>query len=78
MSNAFIGMGKSPDGIDLPLGLSMELALHPHAAATFGKMDRTQKQAAIQYVQSCTSGEDAKRRIRNAIAQMENGHMTIT
>jgi len=77
MNNAFIGMGRSPDGLDLPLGLSMELALHPHAAATFGKMNPTEKQAAIQYVQSCTSGADAKRRIQNAIVQMENGHTTI-
>jgi len=78
MSEPFIGMGKSPDGIDLPLGLSMELTMHPHAAATFGNMSTEEKQAAIRYVQSGISGEDAKRRIRNAVEQMDRGQTLIS
>ena len=78
MPEPFIGMGKSPDGIDIPLGLSMELAMHPQAAATFGKMSPEEKHAAIRYVQSCNSGEDAKRRIRNAIDQMAGGSIRIS
>ena len=73
MSEAFIGMGSSPDGIDIPLGLSMELTMHPRAASTFGQMSPAEKHAAIRYIQSCTTGEDAKHRIRNAIQQMEQG-----
>ena len=74
MSETFIGMGRNPEGIDIPLGLSMELAMHPGAASTFGKMNPEEKHAAIRYIQSCTSGEDAKERIKNAISQMEQGH----
>jgi len=74
----FIGMGKAPDGIDLPLGLSMGLSLSPAAAETFGKLSPTQKHAAIHYVQSSTSGEDAKRRIQSAINQLEHGQTNLT
>ena len=78
MNKTFIGMGHSPDGIDIPLGLSMELVMRPQAAATFGQMSSTEKHAAIRYVQSGSTGEEAKRRIRNAIQQMENGHTAIS
>jgi len=73
MIQPFIGMGNSPDGIDLPLGLSMGLSMHPKAAETFGKMTAEEKRAAIRYVQSGLTGEDAKRRIASAIHRMEQG-----
>jgi len=78
MQNPFLGMGEAPDGIELPLGLSMELTMHPNAAATFGKMSTEQKRSAIHYVQGCTSGEDAKRRIENVVKRMEQGEMNVT
>ena len=78
MSGTFIGMGNAPDGVDIPLGLSMSLAMHPRAMDTFGRMSPQEKHAAIQYVQSCTTGEDAKRRIENAIQQMEHGQTTLS
>ncbi|MCL2843084.1 MAG: YdeI/OmpD-associated family protein [Oscillospiraceae bacterium] len=78
MSKPFIGMGKAPDGVDLPLGLSMGLSMHPRAMDTFGKMTHQEKTAAIQYVQSATTGQDAKRRIENAIQQMEHGQTTLS
>ena len=74
MTQPFIGMGKAPDGVDLPLGLSMGLSMHPRAAETFGKMNADEKHAAIRYVQAGISGEDAKRRIQSAIHQMDEGH----
>jgi len=73
MTNPYIGMGKAPDGIDLPLGFSMGLSMHPKAAETFGRMSADEKHAAIRYVQSGTTGEDAKHRIANAIDQLEEG-----
>ena len=74
----FIGMGKAPDGIDLPLGLSMGLSMHPKAAETFGKMSAEEKHAAIRYVQSGITSEDAKHRISNAIDQMADGQMRLS
>ena len=74
----FLGMGKSPDGIDLPLGLSMELTMHPQAAETFGRLNLEEKRAAIRYIQSGVSGEDAKRRIRNTVDQLSAGQTQIS
>ena len=78
MRQPFIGMGPAPDGIDLPLGLSMGLSMHPKAAETFGKMNSEEKWAAIRYVQTGSSGEEAKRRIEGAIRQMENGQTRLS
>ena len=74
MSEHFIGMGRAPDGIDLPLGLSMGLAMHPRAAETFYQMTPEERYAAIRYVQSGTSGEEAKGLIATAISRLEEGH----
>ena len=78
MEKPFIGMGEAPDGIELPLGLSMELTMHPQAAETFGKLTHAEKRAAIRYVQSGVTGEDAKRRIQNAVGQLEQGETRIS
>jgi len=78
MGEPFIGMGKAPDGIDLPLGLSMGLATHPGAAETFGNMSPDEKRAAIRYVQSCTKGEDAERRVASAIRQLADGQIRLS
>ena len=73
MGEPFIGMGRGPDGLELPLGLSMGLSMHPKAAETFGKMNDDEKEAAIRYVQSSTTGEDAERRVFSAIKQLTDG-----
>jgi hypothetical protein len=78
MNQVFIGMGPAPDGIDLPLGFSMGLSLHPKAAETFGQMSTDEKRAAIQYVQSGVTGEDAKRRIASAIDQLALGQTSFS
>ena len=78
MPEPYIGMGSSPDGIDLPLGLSMGLSMHPKAAETFGKMNADEKQAAIRYVQSGSTGEEAKRRIKSAISQLSEGQTQLS
>ena len=77
MNQGFIGMGNSPDGIDIPLGLSMELTMHPTAATTFSNMSAAQKHAAIHYIQTATTGVEAKQRIKNAVSQMESGQVTF-
>ena len=74
----FIGMGPSPDGIDLPLGLSMGLSMYPQAAETFGRMSVEEKRAAIRYVQSGVTGEDAQRRIASALSQMDDGQTMLS
>ena len=78
MKQPFIGMGEGPNGIELPLGLSMELTARPKAAATFGSMNEAQKREAIGYIQGGVSGADAKRRIETVVKQMEEGKRELT
>ncbi|MGI6403776.1 MAG: YdeI/OmpD-associated family protein [Oscillospiraceae bacterium] len=76
-SNQFIGIGKNPDGPDLPLGLGMELAQNPKAMNAFGTMTKSQKASMISHIQAATTGEDAKQRIREAVNQLSNNQTQL-
>ena len=74
----FIGIGPNPNGLDLPLGLGMELAQEPRAMEAFGRMSQTQKDAMIRHIQGAVTGEDARRRIDEAVAGLrdKNSHFS--
>lgn len=68
----FIGIGKNPDGPDLPLGFGMSLAQEPKAMEAFGKMNKEQKAAIISQIQNCSTGEEARNNIAEAVNQLKN------
>ena len=70
----FIGMGNNPDGPDLPIGFSMQLAQEPQAVTNFGKLSKEQQASLIHYMQSGSSGEDAEMRITQAVEGLKNGN----
>ncbi|MGI6150438.1 MAG: hypothetical protein ACOYIR_00565 [Christensenellales bacterium] len=77
MSNeTFIGTGINPDGPDLPLGFGMHLAQDAKALETFGRMTNAQKSEVIGYIQGATTGDDAKRRIAEAVKFLHDGGFT--
>lgn len=65
MSNSFLG--ENPHGPDMPLGLGMELMQYPDAMAKFSGLADSEKAQIINYVQSSTSGDDAKSRITQTV-----------
>ena len=73
MANTFIGIGKNPDGPDLPLGLGMELAQNPQAMNTVGSMSNAEKSALIRHVKGAATGEEAKSRMNQAINSLNHG-----
>lgn len=74
MSNStFIGTGINPDGPDLPLGLGMQLAQDPKALDTFGRLTNEQKSVLIGYIQGAATGDDAKRRLAEALNMLHDG-----
>ena len=75
--STFIGIGKNPDGPDIPLGLGMQLAQSPKAMATFGKMTKAQKSGLIRQIQGAPTGDAAKARVTGAISQLEQGNTTF-
>ena len=71
--SAFVGMGSAPDGHDLPLGFGMHLAQDELAMERFAMLSSHEKEKVIQYIQGCTSGDDAKERIRIVVQGLHEG-----
>lgn len=71
----FIGVGRNPEGPDLPLGFGMQLAQEPAAITHYGELTNEQKETVIHYIQSGTTGEDALNRIMNAVRGLKDGDM---
>jgi uncharacterized protein YdeI (YjbR/CyaY-like superfamily) len=69
----FIGIGSNPQGKDLPLGLGMQLAQESEAMNTYTALTQPKRDKIVDYIQSCTSGEDSKRRISTVIEGLKNG-----
>lgn len=76
-NSTFIGIGRNPDGPDLPLGFGMQLAQEPKAMNTFGRLSREEKIALIGYIQSCSTGEDAKNRIAETVKKLGDGQTSF-
>lgn len=70
--STFIGMGKNPDGPDLPLGLGMRLAQDPKAFDSFAKMTNEEKSTLINNIQGAATGDDAKRRMADAVTMLHD------
>ncbi len=73
----FIGVGRNPDGPDLPLGFGMLLAQEPTAVSRYGALTNEQKSSVIRYIQSGATGEEAKNRIANAVYGLRDGNMSF-
>jgi hypothetical protein len=71
----FIGVGRNPEGPDLPLGFGMLLAQEPDAISRYGALTNEQKTQVIHYIQSGATGEDARNRIANAVIGLRDNDM---
>lgn len=69
----YIGIGHSPDGVDLPLGLGMQLAQEPRAMEAFGQLTIEQKSKLIQNIQSAQTGQEAEEKIAGAVSSLRTG-----
>ncbi|MDP4121184.1 MAG: hypothetical protein Q8876_09080 [Bacillota bacterium] len=70
---AFIGIGKNPDGLDIPLGLGMKLSQDSKALNHFSALTQNEREGIITYVQGSTTGDDAKARIGQVVEGLRNG-----
>ena len=71
----FIGMGNNPDGPDLPVGFSMQIAQEPQAVAAYGRLSKEQQASVIRFMQSCQNGEDAETRVNQVVQQLKDGNI---
>ena len=73
----FIGTGPNPEGPDLPLGFGMRMAQEPSALDTFGTLDGEQKTRVVDYIQSCSTGDEAKERIESAVCALRDCNVSF-
>lgn len=73
----FIGVGHNPEGPDLPLGLGMQLAQEPEAITRFGQLSANQKQQLVDYIQSCSTGEDAQNRVAEVVQGLSQNNLSF-
>ena len=70
----FVGIGKNPDGKDLPMGFGMRLVQSPEALNTFGNLTQAQRDSIVDYIHGCTTSQDAKERIAQVIDGLKDVH----
>ncbi|MDR2933019.1 MAG: hypothetical protein LBV27_07920 [Oscillospiraceae bacterium] len=77
-NNTFIGTGRNPDGPDLPLGFGMLLAQDADAMNAYGQLSNSEKASVISYIQSSTTGADAKNRIAQSVNNLKSGTISFS
>lgn len=61
--------GKS----QLPIGLGMRLALDMKAMTNFANLPDEKKKELINYIESSTTGDEAKNRVSEVISSLHDG-----
>lgn len=69
-NNSFMG-----NDLELPVGLAMQLAQEPAAMTAFGRLTPAQMETVVRFVQSGTTGEDAKMRVDAAVERLRQGDL---
>lgn len=57
----------------LPVGLGMKLALDMEAMTNFVNMPEDKKRQLIDYIESSTTGDEAKYRVSEVVSNLHNG-----
>ena len=57
----------------LPVGLGMRLALDMEAMTNFVQQSEQNKKQIVDYIESSTTGEEAKSRVTEVVRNLHNG-----
>lgn len=60
---------------EMPIGLAMSLGMNEFAMDFYAGLDSKKRESIKQYVQRSTSGDDAKKRIRTAVQELEKHNL---
>lgn len=58
----------------LPVGLGMRLALDMEAMTNFVNLPEEGKQQLVNYIESSTTGEEAKNRVTEVVSNLHKGN----
>lgn len=57
----------------IPEGLGFSLALDIDAMTNFVNLPDSKKEELIQYIQSSTTGDEAKNRVKHVVSELKSG-----
>lgn len=60
---------------ELPIGLAMSLGMHEYAMDFYSQLDTNTREKIKQYIQNCSSGTEAKKKINNTIENLEKHNL---
>ncbi len=60
---------------DMPLGLGMSLNMNSKAQNYYYSLDEDTKQRIIQNIVCCTTGEEAKRKVKTAVSSLADHNL---
>lgn len=69
----YIGMGENPHGPDLPMGFGMHLMQEPKAMDNYDTLTIPEQESVIRYIKGGSTGEEAERRVMNAVKMLAEG-----
>ena len=62
---------------ELPIGLAMSLGMNEYAMDFYSKLDPVTRNKIKQYVQDCSSGQEAKKKIKDTVKNLEEHNITF-
>lgn len=66
---------KNNNKSNVPVGFTMNLAQSPQALNYYSNLSEEERNKINNYIESSTSGNEAKKRIENVISNLENNHL---
>ena len=75
----FVGIGKNPDpsGLDMPIGFGMALYQNTDALHCFAALSQEQRNNIIKYIEDSKTGDDARKRIDNAVSNLNKRNLNF-
>lgn len=75
----FVGIGKNPDpsGLDMPIGFGMALYQNSTALHCFAALSQEQRNNIIKYIEDSKTGDDARKRIDNAVSNLNKRNLNF-
>lgn len=60
---------------ELPIGLAMSLGMNEYAMEFYSELDTNTRERIKQYIQNCSTGNEAKQKIKNTINNLEKHNL---
>lgn len=62
---------------ELPIGFSFSLTMNENAMKFYSNLDKYSKEEVLDYIKSSSTGEEAKKRIKKAISDLEQNSLNF-